>query len=71
MFTRNMSQFDRILRSVVGAVLLLVGLFPLEGWKSNSTGVYVIAAALALLATGLSGFCITYKILGISSLGKK
>ncbi len=66
-----MSKFDRILRSVAGTALLLVGLFPLEGLQGNPAGVCVIALALSLLANGLSGVCIIYKILGLSSLGEK
>jgi hypothetical protein len=71
MFKKNVGRLDRTLRIIVGAVLALVGLFLLDGWQGNSTGVDVTLFALWPLVTGLFGFCGVYALFGISTLEKK
>lgn len=62
---RNVGNLDRLLRVLVGMALLLVpprGLVGPEAWWTPFT-----LAGLALVATGVLGFCITYKLLGITT----
>lgn len=63
----NESAADRVIRAVVGLVLLGVGLFAAKG-----TGAVIadIVGAILLL-TGLIGFCPLYRLLGISTAGAK
>jgi hypothetical protein len=58
----NEAGWDRILRIVVGAILLIVGLF---GEISAVVGVILIILGIILLVTGIVGFCPLYTLLGI------
>jgi hypothetical protein len=69
MFTRNESNVDRLIRAVVGVVLLWLGLGPLGGF-SKVIGVIVIVIAVVALFTAIIGFCAIYKLLGISTAKK-
>lgn len=63
MNTKNEGALDRLIRILIGEVLLLAGFFWLWGiWQ-------IIAYALGIVAifTALSGFCLLYKLLGIST----
>jgi hypothetical protein len=59
--TRNTSALDRVIRGVVG--VLLLGLYgavdpPLK---------YITLLGLVLVATAFSGFCPLYQVLGVST----
>jgi hypothetical protein len=71
MFKRNVGRLDRTLRLMVGVALILIGLFPLGGWRGNSTGIDVVLFALVPLVTGLIGFCGLYVPFGISTREEK
>ncbi len=63
MNTKNEGALDRLIRILIGEVLLLSGFFWLWGtWQ-------IIAYALGVVAvfTAFSGFCLLYKLLGIST----
>jgi hypothetical protein len=67
MFKKNVGRLDRTVRLIVGVALILIGLFPLGGWRGNSTGIDVVLFALVPLVTGLIGFCGLYVPFGIST----
>lgn len=61
---RNLAPWDRALRTIVGAGMLLAG------WTGAVTGVWGIALAVfgwAPLVTGLAGWCPVCALLGWSS----
>ena len=63
MFKTNVGGIDRILRIVVGVVLIaLVFVGPQTPWGW---------IGIVPLATGLIGFCPLYSILGINTCGTK
>jgi hypothetical protein len=66
MFVQNESDLDKRIRLIIGAIAFLLALF--------TTGtIQILAFIVAALAifTGLSGFCLLYKIFGISTKAKK
>ncbi|RYH09581.1 DUF2892 domain-containing protein [Tropicimonas sp. IMCC6043] len=62
--TKNMGSIDRIVRAIVGIILLVLAFT--GGWSTLWT---VIAAVvgLVLLATSALGYCPPYSILGIKT----
>ena len=64
----NEGTIDRVIRVVLGAVLLYVGLFVLAG---TTLGIILDVLGAVALVTGLSGFCLLYKIFGNFSTAKK
>ena len=63
----NEGTVDRIVRLVLGAVLLWAGLWPLGGLGGAVLGIVVAVVGLILLFTAATGFCLIYRILGIST----
>jgi len=57
----NVGKSDRTLRFVVGVIVVVAGIITKSGW-----GVF----GLFLIASGFTGWCALYKLLGIST-GKK
>lgn len=63
--TNNMANIDRIIRAVVGVVLLsLIFFLPDTPWRW--AGLF----GIVLLATAATGWCPGYSILGVSTRGK-
>ena len=65
--TRNMGQVDRLIRSVVGVVLLILAFTSLAGlwmWVAGIVGV-------VMLATAAMGWCPPYAILGLNTCKTK
>ena len=62
--TANVGRFDRILRAVVGAVLLALGLGYLGGVAAPWDWVLGIAG-FVLLATSILSVCPAYALLGV------
>lgn len=60
---RNMGRVDRVIRLVVG--ILLLGLYGAlaSPWK------YLTLVGLLLIASAISGFCPLYRVLGRSTPG--
>lgn len=61
--TRNVGGIDRILRILVGSVLVVLaatGQIGLWGWLG-----------LMVLGTGLAGYCLPYRLLGVSTCARK
>jgi hypothetical protein len=71
MFKRNEGLLDRIVRVVLGLVLLPIGLFLLGGLQGTVLGLVVAGFSLLPLITGLTGFCPLYVPFGISTLDKE
>ena len=69
MFQQNEGTVDRVVRAVLGLILLWAGLGPLGGLKAAG-GIIVMLIGLILVFTALTGFCLIYRILGISTLKK-
>lgn len=62
--TTNEGVVDRVLRVIVGLVLFaLLVIGPVPGW-----GLVGLVGLLPLL-TGVMGYCPTYRLLGIDTLG--
>lgn len=64
----NESATDRVLRVIVGAVLLAAWVF---GWWSGTWAVVLGIVGIVLLATGAIGFCAIYRLFGISTAPKQ
>jgi len=65
-FEMNVGKLDRIVRIILGVVLLIVA-------AGYVTGIWMFIALLlgmVFLFTGLAGSCIVYSILGMSTAGK-
>jgi hypothetical protein len=64
MIHRNLSTADRLIRIVLGALMLA------SGWSGLSGGLWKVALEVfgwVPLATGLIGWCPAYALLGIST----
>jgi len=59
----NESTVDRIIRVIIGVVLLAVAIWAMTGFWAWVVGI----VGAVLLITGLTGFCALYKIFGIST----
>jgi len=63
----NEGTIDRVIRIVLGVVLLYVGFFVLAG---TTLGIVLDVLGAVALATGISGFCLLYKLFGNFSTKK-
>ncbi len=62
MLTKNMGSTDRVIRAILGLVLLAVFFSITGGWKWLA-----LVVGLLLLLTAMLGSCPPYKLLGIST----
>jgi len=60
----NEGNVDRIIRIIVGLVLILISVF--ATLNPTVEVIFIIIGVIALI-TGLTGFCLVYKLLGIST----
>lgn len=63
MFEKNVGGIDRIARIVIGALLLLYGLFGGGHWIFSVLGVVA-------LGTGVMQSCLLYKFIGVNTCPK-
>ena len=63
----NEGTVDRIIRAVLGVVMLWAGLWPLNGLQAAVLGIVVAVLGLILLVTALTGYCALYRLFGIST----
>ncbi len=70
MFKPNESPIDRIIRAILGIILLLVSVLYLGAFKGSVLGIVVFIVSLVLLFTAATGFCLLYKVFGVSTLKK-
>ncbi len=64
---QNMGMLDRVLRLCAGIVLLLLAMFVVAG----TSAIALAILSLPLLIPGITGFCPSYALLGISTKQKK
>ncbi|MFA5993679.1 MAG: DUF2892 domain-containing protein [Parcubacteria group bacterium] len=60
---RNESGLDRIIRLVVGLILIALAF----GLGANSFTVVLYVAGIVALVTAATGFCALYKVFGINT----
>ncbi len=63
----NEASWDRIIRVVLGIVLLYLGL---AGVVTGGLGIVLDVIGVVLLLTGMVGFCPLYAVLGMRSVRK-
>ncbi len=63
---QNESQIDRVIRFVIGIVLAVLGFTMFTGVIQ----IVMYVLAFVALFTSATGFCLIYKVLGISTLKK-
>lgn len=66
---RNEGTVDRIIRAVLAVLFLVVGLGPLRALQGAVLGIIVAVVGLILGFTAATGFCLIYKLLGVSTTG--
>ncbi len=60
---QNMGMLDRVPRICLGAILLFLATTVIGG----TVGTVLVMVSASLLITGITGFCPTYVLLGIST----
>ena len=73
MLKKNMHNVDRLIRAIVGAVLVYLGFYE-NGWSSNTVLPLMIGSiGAANIVVALSGFCPVYILanLNFASTGDK
>ncbi len=68
MFKRNEGILDRIVRVILGLMLLPAGLFLLVGLQVSVLGWVLTGLGAVGLITGATGVCPTYTLFGFSTL---
>lgn len=64
---QNEGETDRLVRVVVGVILLLVGYSVVSGvWR-----VVLFVLGGVLIVTALTGFCMIYKLFGVSTISDR
>ncbi len=67
---KNISSTDRLIRLIVGVILLVIAVPSLAGMAFIGLGGWawlVGLIGLALLASGVLNFCLVYSLLGINT----
>lgn len=67
MLAKNMGQTDRMIRAIVGVVLLILAFTALSGLWAWIAGI----VAVVLFATAAMGSCPPYNLLGINTCTTK
>jgi len=70
MYTRNESNVDRLIRAVVGIVLLWLSIGPMKAFSGSAVGIIVLVLAVIALFTAITGFCAIYRLFGLSTAEK-
>ena len=65
MFKKNESAVDRIIRAIVGVVILVIGIYEVKSLAV--LGIILIIVGAVLIITAITGFCLLYTLLGIST----
>lgn len=64
----NVGSADRLVRIILGVTLLAIAYFqPLGPWPSDVLTYLVVAAGIVVLATGVFGMCLLYRLFGTST----
>ncbi|MDA8401808.1 MAG: DUF2892 domain-containing protein [Deltaproteobacteria bacterium] len=65
MFKKNESAVDRIIRAIAGIVILVIGIYEVKSLAV--LGIILIIVGAVLIITAITGFCLLYTLLGIST----
>lgn len=66
--TINMGAADRVIRFIVGTVLILAPLFDLFGMTASTPAIVAsVLAGIVLVVTAFSRFCPLYRAMGAST----
>ncbi|MGV6810657.1 MAG: YgaP family membrane protein [Brevirhabdus sp.] len=68
MFSKNMGSTDRLIRTIVGIVLIAAYFM---GWLSGTLALIGLIVGIVMLATAALGSCPPYGLLGINTCGTK
>ncbi|MBS1270969.1 MAG: hypothetical protein MAGBODY4_00098 [Candidatus Marinimicrobia bacterium] len=60
----NENNIDRFIRVILGVILLALAIFSLQGTLAWIIGI----VGGIVLVTGITGFCLIYKLIGVSTL---
>jgi hypothetical protein len=63
MFSQNESKTDRIIRFILGSVLLFVG----NAYFMGTMQIILYILGVVALLTSITGYCLLYKIFGINT----
>ena len=63
----NVGGVDRTIRGIIGAGMVFIGLFILDGFSLNHLGLLIMALGLYPMVTSQMAICPIYKIFGIST----
>ena len=66
MLNKNQGTFDRLLRVLLGIVMMAVGF----GVMSGGGGIALGVTGAMVFFTGVTGVCLTYKLFKLNTLGK-
>jgi hypothetical protein len=61
----NEGATDRIVRLIVGVVLIIIGWSVL---RNGTLGIILDVIGVILVITGITGFCVLYKVFGMNTL---
>jgi len=67
---RNEGTLDRVIRIILGVILIGLGIFFQSSWGMVAMIVLIVLGLIALI-TGIVGFCGLYKLFKISTIKKK
>ncbi|MDD5311487.1 MAG: DUF2892 domain-containing protein [Dehalococcoidia bacterium] len=67
---KNEGTADRIIRIILGIVLIGLGVYFQSSWGTVAMIVLIVVGLIALI-TGIIGYCGLYSLLKISTLKKK
>ena len=65
MFKKNEGAVDRIIRAIAGIVILIIGIYEVKSLAV--LGIILIIVGAVLIITAITGFCLLYTLLGIST----
>ncbi len=65
--TKNVGSIDKIVRFVLGAVMMLAGLLALGGLSGNILGIVLAAVGAFVIFTAAVGWCPIWMALGINT----
>jgi len=61
---KNVGLADRIIRIILGVILIYVGWVV---WENNTAGIVIDVVGVILIITGIIGYCSIYKIFKINT----
>lgn len=68
---RNVGQYDRLFRFILGIVLVYIGLVTMGGLQGKIIGIIVAATAILPFYMALTASCFVFRWFKVHSLSKK